>query len=137
MTERYGCDVHLSTDGPRPDSTLAALPRLINAPEKLAEGARFQVVVFEPNAYHHSLRRSLATAPAIGAIMRDGRTPIVCSANCLQPDKQNDHGWDQGLLFLNPWQVWLQPPAYLTQMLSRHYLPQCVRADLERITIST
>ncbi len=51
-------------------------------------------------------------------------------ANCLQPDKQNDNGWDQGLLFLNPSQVWLQPPGYLTQMLSANYLPQLVQCDV-------
>ena len=52
-------------------------------------------------------------------IERDGRLPIATSANCLQPDRQNDNGWNQGLLFLNPSQVWLQPPGYVTQMLSR------------------
>ena len=35
-----------------------------------------------------------------------GGPPVTTSANCLQPDGQNDNGWDQGLLFLNPSQVW-------------------------------
>ena len=63
-------------------------------------------------------------------IERDGRLPIVTSANGLQPDKQNDNGWDQGLLFLNPSKVWLQPPGYVTQMLSRNYLPQRVKCEV-------
>ena len=50
--------------------------------------------------------------------MRDGRVPICTSANGLQPDGQNDNGWDQGLLFLNTSQVWLQPPGYAAQMFS-------------------
>ena len=33
--------------------------------------------------------------------------------------RQNDNGWNQGLLFLSPSQVWAQPPYYVTQMDSR------------------
>jgi hypothetical protein len=71
-------------------------------------------------------KRALANALAIQAIERDGRIPVATSANCLQPDGQNDNDWNQGLLFLNPSRVWLQPPGYVTQMLSRNYLPQLV-----------
>jgi alpha-L-arabinofuranosidase len=74
--------------------------------------------------------RALANAQAILDIERDGRIPIATSANALQPDGQNDNGWNQGLLFLNPSQVWLQPPGYVTQMFSRNYLPQLVRCDV-------
>ena len=88
------------------------------------------MVVFEFNAGNHSQRRALANALAIHAIERDGRIPIATSANCLQPDGQNDNGWDQGLLFLNPSQVWLQPPGYVTQMFSRNYLPQLVQCEV-------
>ena len=63
-------------------------------------------------------------------IERDGRLPIVTSANGLQPNKQNDNGWDQGLLFLNPSMVWLQPPGYVTQMLARDYLPQVLACEV-------
>ena len=55
--------------------------------------------------------------------------PIACSANCLQPFRQNDNGWNQGLLFLTPSQVWAQPPYYVTQMDSQNYLPRCVAAE--------
>jgi hypothetical protein len=54
---------------------------------------------------------------------------IPCDANCLQPDRLNDNGWDQGLLLLNPAQVRLQPPGYVTQMFSRNYLPEVVKCE--------
>ena len=119
-------DVHVWTDGPRPDATLPATFSFIDALEKIADGARFKVAVFELNANSHGMRRALANALAIQAIERDGRISVVASANALQPDGQNDNGWDQGLLFLNPAQVWLQPPGYVTQLFSRHYQPQQV-----------
>ena len=69
---------------------------------------------------------------AINELMRLGdRVSIACSANCLQPYRQNDNGWNQGLLFLTPSQVWGQPPYYATQMVSRYYLPKCVRAEVQ------
>jgi alpha-L-arabinofuranosidase len=33
-------------------------------------------------------------------------------------------------LFLDPSQVWLQPPGYVTQMLSSTYLPQVLECDV-------
>jgi hypothetical protein len=123
-------DVHVGTDGPRPNSTLAGTFSFIDALEKIADGARFKVAVFELNANNHGMRRALANALAIQAIERDGRITIVASANALQPDGQNDNGWDQGLLFLNPEKVWLQPPGYVTQMYSRHHQPQVVHCKV-------
>jgi hypothetical protein len=123
-------DVHLDTDGPAPSSSLDALPTYIDALHHVSGGARHKVVVFEFNSGNHAMRRALANAQAINRIERDGRVPIATSANGLQPDGQNDNGWDQGLLFLNPSQVWLQPPGYVTQMASQHYLPQVVRCKL-------
>ena len=117
-------DVHMWTDGPRPDATLAGTLSLIDALEKIADGARFKVAVFELNAGNHSMKRALANALAIQAIERDGRIAVVASANALQPDGQNDNGWNQGLLFLDPAQVWLQPPGYVTQLFARHYQPR-------------
>jgi hypothetical protein len=123
-------DVHIWTDGPRPGSTLAGALSLIDALEKIGDGARFKVAVFELNAQSHGVRRALANALAIQAIERDGRIAVVTSANALQPDGQNDNGWNQGLLFLNPSQVWLQPPGYVTQMFSRHYQPRLVQCQV-------
>jgi hypothetical protein len=90
---------------------------------QIAGGANYKVVVFELNAQNHTQGRALGNALAINAAERDGRLPIVTSANCLQPDGQNDNGWDQGLLFLNQSNVWLQPPGYVTQLFSEHYQP--------------
>lgn len=56
---------------------------------------------------------------------------MTCSANCLQPDGQNDNDWNQGLLFLNPAQVWLQPPGYVTRMVSRNYEPLLVASHVQ------
>jgi len=121
-------DVHVWTEGPRFDGSVPGALSFIDALEKFADGARFKVVIFELNANNHEIRRALANALAIQAIERDGRVPVVVSANCLQPDGQNDNGWNQGLLFLNPSQVWLQPPGYVTQMFSRNYQPQLVQS---------
>jgi hypothetical protein len=121
-------DVHVDTDRPEKlNPSLDGMFSFADALDKISEGARHKVVVFELNAGNHAQRRGLANALALNAIARDGRLPIVTSANCLQPDGQNNNGWDQGLLFLNPSQVWLQPPGYVTRMLSRNYLPQVVR----------
>jgi hypothetical protein len=122
-------DVHISTDGPGPSGDLKALPSYIDALAKAADGAKQKVVVFELNSGNHAVRRALGNALATNVIVRDGRVPIVTSANCLQPDRQNDNGWDQGLLFLNPAKVWLQPPGYVTQMFSRNYLPENVKCE--------
>jgi hypothetical protein len=121
-------DVHVGTDGPRPDSSLESMFSYIDAMDKIAAGARHKVLIFELNAGNHSQRRALANALAINAIERDGRLPITCSANGLQPDGQNDNDWDQGLLFLNPSQVWLQPPGYVTKLYSKNFEPVEVRS---------
>jgi hypothetical protein len=123
-------DVHIGTEGPGASGTLKALPSYIDALGQLSGGAKHRVVVFEYNANNHAVRRALGNALATNAIERDGRLPIVTSANGLQPDQQNDNGWNQGLLFLNPSQVWLQPPGYVTQMLARNYLPQVVKCEV-------
>jgi hypothetical protein len=123
-------DVHIWTDGPAASPSLKALPSFIGAIEKVSGGAKHRVVVFELNAGNASQRRALANAWAIGSIEMDGRLPIVTSANGLQPDGQNDNGWDQGLLFLNPTNVWLQPPGYVTQMISRNYQPRTVNVAI-------
>ena len=122
-------DVHVGTEGPGKSGDLLALPSYVAALRRLAEGARHHVVVFEFNAGNHQQRRALANAQAILAVERLG-LPVVTSANCLQPDGQNDNGWNQGLLFLNPTQVWLQPPGYVTQMIARHRQPVLVETEV-------
>lgn len=122
-------DVHLDTNGPGPSPSLEALPSYVDALGKVGGGAKHRVVVFEYNSGNHAVRRALGNALATNRIERDGRLPVVTSANGLQPDGQNDNGWDQGLLFLSPSHVWLQPPGYVTRMLSRNYLPRLVKCE--------
>ncbi|HQU44455.1 MAG: hypothetical protein B7Z74_00310, partial [Deltaproteobacteria bacterium 21-66-5] len=125
-------DVHLGTDGPQPSGSLRALPSYVAALEKLAQGAKHKVVVFEFNAGNHAFRRALGNAGAINLIERlAGRVTIAASANCLQVDVQNDNGWNQGLLFMNPCRVWPQPPYFVTQMVARNYQPLAVKANVE------
>jgi alpha-L-arabinofuranosidase len=124
-------DVHVDTDHPvKFNSSLDGMFSFADALDRIADGAKHKVVVFEFNAGNHAQKRALANAMAINAIERDGRLPIVTSANGLQPDGQNDNDWNQGLLFLNPSQVWLQPPGYVTQMISRNYMPQLVKCQI-------
>jgi hypothetical protein len=122
-------DVHVGTEGPRPD--FGGTFSYIDALDKIADGAKHRVVIFEFNAGNHAQRRALANAAAINAVERDGRLPIATSANCLQPDGQNDNDWNQGLLFLNNSRVWLQPPGYVTQMISRNYEPLLVKSEVQ------
>lgn len=123
-------DLHVWTDGPTPDSSLASMFSYDTALASISDGAKFHVAVFELNANNHSQKRAVANALAINAIERDGRLQVTTSANCLQPDGENDNGWDQGLLFLDPSQVWLQPPGYVTQMYSTGHQPQQVLASV-------
>ncbi|HEX4796100.1 MAG TPA: family 16 glycoside hydrolase [Humisphaera sp.] len=123
-------DVHLWTEGPAISPSVEALPTYIDALDTLAAGARHRVVVFELNANNHSQKRALANAAAIGRAQRDGRLPIITSANALQVDHQNDNGWDQGLLFLNNAATWSQPPGDLMRMISNSYQPTILDVQL-------
>jgi len=102
-------DVHIWNDEPRDPDQLdkgMGLRSFVDALEKIGNGAKFKVCVFEENANNHQLRRGLGHAHIINEIQRyEHAMPILCAANCLQPDGQNDNGWDQGLLFLNPSKV--------------------------------
>ena len=125
-------DVHINNDNPRdPERQIDVIGELAGWLTKISPGAHFKICVFEENANNHAMRRALGHARAINGLERLGDiVPIVCCANCLQCDGQNDNGWDQGLLFLNPHKVWPQPPYFVTQMISKNYLPKCVRADV-------
>ncbi|PWU07946.1 MAG: hypothetical protein C5B50_30565 [Verrucomicrobia bacterium] len=136
-------DVHIGTEEPPAPYGLPGVHSFIEQLGKLSPGAKFKVAIFEFNANNHALKRALANASAICQIENLGdpieaRTAlsapiqIACSANCLQPYKQNDNGWNQGLLFLSPSQVWPQPPYFVTQMVSRNYLPLRVETEISR-----
>lgn len=118
-------DVHIWNDKPSdPAPQIEVLGQFIDWLGKISPGADYKVCVFEENANNHTFRRALAHARTINGLMRLGdHVPIVCAANCLQCDGQNDNGWDQGLLFLSSSRVWPQPSYYVTQMISRNRLP--------------
>jgi alpha-L-arabinofuranosidase len=126
-------DVHIGNDRPRdPGPQIEVLRQFIDWLGKLSPGADYKVCVFEENANNHTFRRALAHALTVDRLMRLGaaRVPIVCAANCLQCDGQNDNGWDQGLLFLSPSTVWPQPSYYVTQMIARNALPRLVETSV-------
>jgi alpha-L-arabinofuranosidase len=123
-------DVHLGTEQPPAPNGVPGVRSFIEQLGRISPGAKYKVAVFEFNAGNHALKRALANACAINQLERLGdRVAVACSANCLQPYKQNDNDWNQGLLFLSPSQVWPQPPYYVTQMVSRNYLPLCVKTE--------
>jgi len=125
-------DIHIGTDHPPEPHGLKAERSYIEQLRKLAPGAKFKVAIFEYNSGNHALKRALANALATHEVERLGEIlAVACSANCLQPDGQNDNGWDQGLVFLNPSQVWLQPPGYVLRMVSRNDQPLLVPIQLE------
>ena len=126
-------DVHIWNDGLRDaDPQIEVLGGLIDWLGKLSPGADFRVCVFEENSNNHLWRRGLAHARTVNRLQRFGeKVPIVCAANCLQPDGQNDNGWDQGLVFLSPSHVWPQSAAHVTRMMSKNNLSRCVAADSE------
>jgi hypothetical protein len=124
-------DIHINTEKPPDPGDLAPQRSFIAALGQLSPGAKYRVAIFEFNANNHSMQRALANASAILQMEQiGGKLPVACSANGLQPDGQNDNGWNQGLLFLNPSQVWLQPPGWVTRMISTHYQPLLVKSSV-------
>ncbi len=124
-------DIHVWTDHPPEPGTLAPERSYIEQLGKIAPGAPFKVAIFEYNSGNHAMKRALSDALATNQAERIGDLlPVACAANCLQVDRQNDNGWDQGLLFLDPAKVWLQPPGYLVKMATRQYQPLLVRSEV-------
>jgi len=124
-------DIHVGTDHPPEPGGLKPERSYIDQLGKLAPGARYKVVIFEYNSGNHAMKRALSNALAtIEAEKVGDLMPIACAANCLQPDGQNDNGWDQGLLFLNPAKTWLQPPGHLIRMTRRDAEPLLVASEI-------
>lgn len=124
-------DVHVWNQEADQPAHVDGVRTFIEHLERLSPGARFKVVIFELNADKHGIQRALGTARAVNLLQQLGdRVPLICSANGLQPDGQNDNGWNQGLVFLNPAQVWFQPPYYALQLLAQHRLPEVVASEV-------
>ena len=126
-------DIHIWNDGLRDaDPQIEILSEFIDWLGKLSPGADYRVCVFEENSNNHLWRRGLAHARTVNQLQRFGeKVPIVCMANCLQPDGQNDNGWDQGMVFLSPSRVWGQSPASVTKMMSKNQFPRHVATDCQ------
>ncbi|MFO0960566.1 MAG: alpha-L-arabinofuranosidase C-terminal domain-containing protein [Isosphaeraceae bacterium] len=126
-------DVHIWNDRPRDArGPIAALATFDAALAKLSPGTNYKLCVLEENASNHTVKRAIAHGETINGLMRMGdRVRIVCAANALQVDGQNDNGWDQGLIFLNPTKAWIQPPGYITQMVTRNSQARVVEVRAE------
>ena len=118
-------DVHVDADGL--NSGIETQKRLEEIRDQfLAWNAKtkLKAVIFEENGGLHNFQRALGHASNVNAACRLGDFVLVdCAANCLQPFKQNDNGWDQGQIFLSPNKVWLMPPAITNAELAQNYQP--------------
>ncbi len=61
-------DAHVGTDGPRPDASFDSMFSFYDGLDKIADGAKHKVVVFESNAGNPAIQRALANALATQAI---------------------------------------------------------------------
>ena len=88
-----------------------------------------RAVIFEENGGLHNMQRALGRASVLNAVQRHGDFVLVdCPANCLQPWRQNDNGWDQGQIFFTPDHVWAMPPYFAQQMAALNFLPLRVQS---------
>jgi hypothetical protein len=87
-----------------------------------------KIAVFEENGGLHNLQRALGHATNLNAVRRMGDFVLTSTpANGLQPDGQNDNGWDQGQIFFTSDKVWGQPPFYAQQMAAAVYQPLLIK----------
>jgi alpha-L-arabinofuranosidase len=122
-------DVHIFNDNEK-EPDLKDLEFAETQFKSIAPDNNFRICVFEENADNHRIRRGLAHANAINRLQRlKYDIPIVCAANGLQVDHQNDNGWDQGLLFFNQSKVWGESSFYVTQMNADNYQPQVIKSN--------
>ncbi len=126
-------DVHVGGDDLREGDNV---DRLFTRMEKLvrewAPGTKLKACVLEENGGRHDLQRALGHARVLNATQRHGDFVVIdCPANCLQPWKQNDNGWDQGQVFLTSGQVWGAPPYYAQQMAAANHQPDRVAATAD------
>jgi alpha-L-arabinofuranosidase len=123
-------DVHTWTDNPEKVATeVDALASFDYWVHQYNPAVDYEVDVFELNANRHDVSRALGNARAIGLLeQRGGRVKVVTSANALQANGKNDNGWDQGLIFYDTQRSWLQPPAYVSQMIADNPLSSVVNS---------
>lgn len=125
-------DVHVSGenlhDGNDADRLFTEMPKLI---QEWTPGNRLKACVLEENGNRHDFQRALGHAHVLNTLERHGDYVLMdCPANCLQPWKQNDNGWDQGQLFFTSGKVWGMPPYYAQQMAARNYMPLRIASEV-------
>ncbi|MGI8906238.1 MAG: family 16 glycoside hydrolase [Candidatus Sumerlaeaceae bacterium] len=125
-------DVHVGGDNLRDaddaDRIFSRMPKLI---QEWTPGNKLKACVLEENGNRHDFQRALGHAHMLNTLERHGDYVLMdCPANCLQPWKQNDNGWDQGQLFFTSGKVWGMPPYYAQQIAAQNYLPLRVAAEV-------
>ena len=118
-------DIHFwSESGADPMRFFPTAISFYDALKSLVPDADMELCVLELNANNHDLERALCNAIAISNAERlSNIIQIMCSANALQVDKQNDNGWNQGLIFMDNSGAWYQAPAYVDRLFYDCYLP--------------
>ncbi len=126
-------DLHVGADDVRSGAGVdEQLTRMQRRFEEWVLGTAMHAVIFEENGSLHDMQRALGHASVLNAVRRHGDFVLAdCPANCLQPWRQNDNGWDQGQIFFTPDHVWAMPPYYAQQMASRNSLPLLVQSSVE------
>ncbi|RYX82656.1 DUF1080 domain-containing protein [bacterium] len=126
-------DLHVWSDDARSgtavDRDIAQMQTLF---KQWGPSSKMKCVIFEENGNLHNQQRALGHATTLNAVRRHGDFVVVsCPANALQPNGQNDNGWDQGQIFFSPDSVWGMPPFYSAQMDTQNYLPIRVQSTTE------
>ncbi len=126
-------DIHWwSETGNQPASLIEAAFSLYDALKTICPQSDPKLCVFELNANSHTVERALCNAYAINAAIKASDIfPIICSANCLQVQDQNDNGWNQGLVFMDSDEVWLQPPALAAKLIGSGIQTQLIDCTAE------
>ncbi|MBN1419593.1 MAG: DUF1080 domain-containing protein [Planctomycetes bacterium] len=118
-------DLHVGGDDPRDgDRVEAMVVRMRKLVAEWAPGSGMRACILEENGGRHDIQRAIGHAHIQNAAMRHGDFILIeCPANCLQPWKQNDNGWDQGQVFFTSEKVWGMPPFYAQRMAAANHLP--------------
>ncbi len=128
---RVWFDIHFwSESGADPEQFFKPALSFYEALKTISPEADTGLCVLELNANAHHFERALCNALAIKfAEELDGVIKIMCSANALQVQDQNDNGWNQGLIFMDSDSAWYQPPAYIDRMLLDAHLPYALTIE--------
>lgn len=118
-------DLHVWSDGANAGTDVdRQLTQMQSLFQQWNPRTTLKCVIFEENGNRHDMQRALGHATTLNASQRHGDFVLAdCPANCLQPWRQNENGWDQGQIFFTPSHVWAMPPFYAQQMTSQNHLP--------------